>query len=238
MFKSNLSARICRTGHPPTRTSLRCGKLSVAAALVLGAAGAIFWTVAASAQEPATITHVEEDWKIELGEPDPDNHAPQIIIVGAPTGTLNDVHAVFEVNHQTQPDYEPGGLQLQRWVGDDVLHYHNFPSNGLLSHDSETVKFTMSMKITGGNLRFDILNGTSSTWGNFGGNGYLQCWSSTSLPDLGSFNPDTSLQQSRVGYASHRVKKLARTAVRYYNGDTLLSTDSTEKIVHQYGEGF
>jgi hypothetical protein len=33
------------------------------------------------------------------------------------------------------------------------------------------------------------------------------------------------------------VKKLARTAVRFYAGDTLVTTDSTEKIVHQYTEG-
>jgi hypothetical protein len=28
-----------------------------------------------------------------------------------------------------------------------------------------------------------------------------------------------------------------RTAVRYYAGDELVATDSTERIVHQYTEG-
>lgn len=221
--------------HPSAK--FRRGRISMSAALFLGALCTFLLPATAAAEGP-TITHIEEDWKIDLGEPDPDNHAPQIVVVGAPTGNLNDVHAVFEINHQTQPDYEPGGLQLQRWVGEDILHYHNFPSNGLLSYSNETVKFTMSMKVVDGNLRFDILNGTSSTWGAFGGQGYLRCWSSTHLTDLGAYNPATSLQQSRVGFASHRVKKLARTAVRYYAGDTLVATDSDEQIVHQYTEGF
>ena len=237
MLKPDLSARNRCASQPPARKVLRRGKLLSAVALTLGTLGAACWAATAWAQEATTITHVEEDWRIEVGVPDSDNEAPQIIVVGAPTGTLNDVHAVFEINHQTQPDYEPGGLQLQRWLGDDILHYHNNPANGLLSHDNETVTFTMSMKIENGNLRFDILNGTSSTWGSFGGVGYLRCWSSTSLTDLGSFNPDTSLRQTRVGFASHRVKKLARTAVRYYSGDTLVATDSDERIVHQYTEG-
>jgi len=237
MRKATLSANNCRANHPPARKVLRHGRLLSAVTLALGTLGTVFWAAAAWAQEAPTITHVEEDWRIEVGVPDPDNEAPQIIVVGAPTGTLNDVHAVFEINHQTQPDYEPGGLQLQRWLGEDILHYHNNPANGLLSNDNETVTFTMSMKLQNGNLRFDILNGTSATWGSFGGAGHLQCWSATSLTDLGSFNPDTSLRQSRVGFASHRVKKLARTAVRYYSGDTLVATDSDERIVHQYTEG-
>jgi hypothetical protein len=230
-------------GHDSTESTTthtsRFKKLLSISATVLGIVAAGLWTVSAGAEDPSpSITHIEEDWKIELGVPDPGNEAPQIIVVGAPTGTLNDVHAVFEINHQTLPDYESGGMQLQRWLGENPLHYHNFPANGLLAFDSESVRFTMSMKVDGGLLRFDILNGTSSTWGEFGGQGYLRCWASTSLTDLGSYNPETSLQQSRVGFASHRVKQLTRTAVRYYAGENLVATDSEEKIVHQYTEGY
>ena len=96
----------------------------------------------------------------------------------------------------------------------------------------------MSMSVSGGNLVFEVLNGTSSSWGDFGGQGYLRSSASTGLHDLMAYNSEVSLQHSRVGYASHRVKKLARTAVRYYAGNTLIATNSTERIVHQYTEGY
>ncbi|MGE3315222.1 MAG: hypothetical protein AB7O26_08900 [Planctomycetaceae bacterium] len=209
-------------------------------ALVLAAICMILSGVNAPAQESSspTITHIQEDWKVEIGTPDPDNEAPQIIVVCTPTGNIHDTHVVFELNHQSLPEYEAGGMQLQRWVGEDPIHIHNHSANGLLSHDSETIQFTMSMRITDAQqLRFEVLNGTSATWGNFGGDGQLRCSAWTPLDNLHAYNSQSSLSQSRVGYASHRVRKLARTAVRYYAGDTLIATDSTERIVHQYTEG-
>lgn len=236
MFGSHQSRRHTLTSHPPSQTVRNFACFVV---FSLAEFAATFWTVVALAEDSPTITHIQEDWKIEIGTPDPDNETPQIIIVCAPSGNLHDTHTVFEINHQTLPEYEAGGLQLQRWVGEDPIHVHNHPANGLLSHDNETITFTMSMRITDSQqLRFEVLNGTSATWGNFGGaNGQLRCAAWTSMTDLHAYNSQTALQQSRVGYASHRVKKLARTAVRYYAGDTLVATDSTEKIVHQYTEG-
>jgi hypothetical protein len=37
-----------------------------------------------------------------------------------------------------------------------------------------------------------------------------------------------------VGFGSNRVQQLVRTQVRYYSSGTLLSTDSTQRVLWQY----
>ena len=91
MFESKPSLLHC---HPPSlpSKSRRFAVVAMALATVCLAS----WSVTAPAQEAAspTITHIEEDWKIEIATPDPDNEAPQIIVVCSPTGSLNDHHIV------------------------------------------------------------------------------------------------------------------------------------------------
>ena len=95
----------------------------------------------------------------------------------------------------------------------------------------------MAMSLEGGQLKFEVLNGNSITWANFGGQGYLKSTLPTDLTHLGSYRPDTSLKHSRVGFASHRVKKLVRKQVRYYTETGLVATDSNESVVHCYNGG-
>ncbi|MEX2286783.1 MAG: hypothetical protein WD648_06815 [Planctomycetaceae bacterium] len=185
---------------------------------------------AADGSEP--IVRVEEDWKVEVNVPNPDDHAPQIVNSISPNGSLDGLHAVFELNHSTLPDYTAGGMQLQTWVGETNLEYKNSPGSGLLHHDDETVTYTLSMSVNGGSLTFEVVNGHSDTWGKFGGLGYLKSSVSTDLSNLNSYDSNTSVNKSRVGYASHRVKKFARTKVRLYSADGLVSTDETERVVH------
>src|SRR4051794_29185439 len=81
------------------------------------------------------ITRVEEDWRIEFGSPDPETNAPQVIMTISPWANLDGPHAVFEVNHKTQPNYSAGGLQLQRWNGDNVVEYKSSHKGNVLSDD-------------------------------------------------------------------------------------------------------
>jgi hypothetical protein len=183
------------------------------------------------------ITRVEEDWRIEFGTPDPDTNAPQVIMTISPWATLDGPHAVFEVNHKTQPNYSAGGLQLQRWNGEDVVEYKSSHKGNVLSDDNEVTTFTMSMEVQNGSLAFGVSNGNSQTWGTFGHNGYLSLSTSYDGSDLGSYNPDASLTNSRVGFASYRVHRVVRTQVRYFSNNTLISTDSTQHVIHQYDGG-
>ena len=197
------------------------------------AAGTLACPGSAFADEP-TITRVEEDWRVEVSVPEPDDHAPQIITTISPRGDLEREFAIFELNHSTQPEYLPGGMQLQGWYRDVPLELRNTPKTELLRHDGEVVTYTAAMRLDDDRLTFEIINGTSETWGLFGGQGYLKFQRVTTLSNLSGYKPEVSVANSRIGFASHRVLKLVLTEVRYYSDDALEVTDETDRVVHVY----
>ena len=71
------------------------------------------------------IIRVEEDWYIKVGDPDPAIDAPQIVTVFGPVDPITGTHAIFELNHGTQPDYAQGGMQL-RPEGQVRADHHQF----------------------------------------------------------------------------------------------------------------
>ncbi|NQV27206.1 MAG: hypothetical protein HQ518_22895 [Rhodopirellula sp.] len=201
------------------------------------------WLIVATAfltaAGPATaddvpIVRVEEDWRVEIGTPAPEDHAPQIVTVLSPVGNLEREYSVFELNHTTYPNYAAGGMQLQRWYRDWIAGFGSTPQQERLHHNDEVITFTSSMKIENDSLEFQIRNGVSLTWDAFGDNGYLKTQSSTNLRDLNAYSPNVSVANSRVAFASYRVRKLVLTKVRYYSQAGLVSTDDTQRIVHEY----
>lgn len=193
----------------------------------------LFAASRAAADDPSII-RVEEDWRVEVGTPEPEDHAPQIVTVLSPVGNLEREHSVFELNHASFPDYTSGGMQLQFWRQDWLWGYGSTPHHQKLYHDNEVITFTSTMLIDGSFLEFQIVNGVSQTWSTFGGNGYLKTRYYTTLDDLDEYSPDVSAANSRVAFASHRVRKLVLTQVRYYSEDGLVATDSTPRIVHEH----
>lgn len=188
--------------------------------------------VPTSAQGPATpITKVEEDWELVVGEPDPDNNAPQVFVVNTPTGNLESSYSVFEINNLSLPDYYGGGLQLQSWWGETNTSSIHHSSLRTMATTGETVTFTTQMRIQGGTIRYRVKNGVSTTWGAFGGTG-LSITRSTSLNDLSAYSPEHSATNSRVGFSGNRVQKLELKRVRYYSGFDLVSTQELSRVVH------
>ncbi len=106
-------------------------------------------------------------------------------------------------------------------------------SNSKLNQNDETITWTQKMNVDQGNLTFSIVNGHSETWGDFGGGNELVLTVGTSLDNLNAYNPDISVHNSGIGYASNRVKSLALKRVRVMtaSGDTV--EDSTERVVFQ-----
>lgn len=203
--------------------------------VLLGAA--VLAVIAACLAPPAwaedagpPVTKIEEDWVIQIGDPDAGSTAPQISIVTTPYDNLQQPYTVFELNNVTLPDYYGGGLQLQSWVDNyntgSVVH-DNFSS---LSRQGEEIKFTVRMRMNGSSLRIRVVNGTSETWGSFGGTRMFQDLNTT-LTNLNGYSPDNSAKFSRVGYAPNRVQLLQLKEVRYYSGTTLLRTDSQARNV-------
>jgi hypothetical protein len=209
-----------------SRWPLSFPSLSIALAVIAGAA----LTETASAQP----TYIEEDWVVEIGVPDPAGHAPQIITAMSSTDRLEDVHALFELNHATLPNYQAGGMGLQIWSSETNLAYMQHPLQGALHHQNEVITYTMTQKVSNGVIRFEVKNGNSSTWGNNWGIGGFYLQVPTSQTAVANYSPETSVKFSKVSFAKHRVKKFALKESRLYgpNGN-LISKDSTERIVHQ-----
>lgn len=168
--------------------------------------------------ETPTIVRVEEDWELVVAAPDSYTDAPQVTCVISPVGDVDSLHAAVDLNHQNLPGFISGGLQLQVWDGETAVAYRNYPNPSVMVQAGETVQWTQRMSLSGGQLTFEIVNGSSLTWGEFGGQGYLKASVPTSLTDLVAYNPYVSTNNSGVGYAGNRVQSLTLKTVRLYTG--------------------
>jgi hypothetical protein len=187
----------------------------------------------AHAQSSVSVTEVQEDWELVVDTPDPNSSGPQVTCSIAPHTDDDSHYAAFELNHRTLPEFERGGMQLQVWSGAYNLSNNPFPQNQAMSTAGETVTWTMSMKLNGENLTFEVLDGDSTTWGKFGGQGYMRSSQLCDGENLNGYTPEDSIQNSGVGFASNRVHSLTLKRVRYYlsNGDVI--TDDAPRVVHQ-----
>jgi len=210
--------------HLKTVRTFRQFSRFVTAALVVTLTGAF-------AAEAAEIVRVEEDWELVVSEPDPDNNAPQVTCVMSPAATTDSLHMALEINHKTMPDYEPGGVQLQVWNGETPVTSKNSPIQGVLQSAAETVRWTTKMSLADGLLTFEITDGSSTSWGAFGGQGYLKASVPTSATSLLTYSPESSRSKSGVGFAANRVETLVIKEVRYYSSLGLVHKDTTQRVV-------
>jgi hypothetical protein len=183
-------------------------------------------------QTPPAPDRIEEDWQVVLGTPDANSNCPQFYSVMSPTGVNSDPYMLFELNYRDLPTYQPGGLSAQLWQGG------NFATNSdqgtaQCNTPNETITWTQRMSLSGGNLNFKVLSGNSTTWGQFGVNATdLALSTPSSLADLSGYTPNYSVTNSAVSYGPNRVTTMTLLQVRYYQGSTLLSTDTTARQVN------
>jgi hypothetical protein len=197
--------------------------------LVLGAA--VLSLSAVAADLTINYDRIEEDWEFVVGEPDPTTNAPQLINVISPVRTLTEDYAVLELNHITQPDYVEGGLQLQMWGNDEYLSNYTPQPSRVLTASNETIQYTLVMTVESGQLKVRVKNGTSASWGSFGGDSFVVT-KVAQRADLSDYTPTLSAAKSRVAYAKHRVERFALKRVRYYRNNILLKTDETLRQVY------
>jgi hypothetical protein len=190
-------------------------------------------TCSAASEAASPIVRVEEDWELQLLVPDPSSAGPQITCVISPVSGTGGVHAVFEVNHRTQPDYAAGGMQPQIWDGPRLLSVKSLPKTDVLSQEGETIRWTQRMHLFEHHLVFDVVGGTSSTWGAFGGEGTLMGHTTTSLTSLEGYHPGFSADNSGIGFASNQVAKLVLKEVRCYTSDGLVYQSTNSHVVYQ-----
>ncbi len=193
----------------------------------------------ALAQTGPTIVQVEEDWELVIENPDSGNASPQIHCVISPVDNVESLHSTLELNHHNTFEsgnvevFAPGGMQFEVWEGKEALREKRFPIHAILSTPGEVITWTQAMTLENNSLTFEIKNGQSTTWGQFGGQGYLKPYPvQTKLADLSGYSPDHSVANSGISYAANRVKSLTlkRVRVTFSNGETV--EDTTLRVVH------
>lgn len=186
------------------RANFRNTEVRVQNAVVCGLAW--FFATAAWAESPRVVS-VEEHWELQVGQPDANSSAPQTTMVMSPTGDLAGTYFLFTLNHSNVPDFTPGGMQVQQWDGTSLVEHHVANERNTLAHDDEVVTWTQRLSLEDGTLTFQIVDGSSETWGSFGGHD-LTVSAPSSLAGLNSYLPAVSLNESGVGFAENRVVSL------------------------------
>ena len=165
------------------------------------------------------VVLVEEHWELHVGGPDSDSSSPQVSMVMSPTNNLFGDYFLFSLNYGSVPSFQPGGMQLQHWYGDDIHSSTNGPKDGTLHHDDEVIRWTQRLSVHNSQLTLEIVDGVSQTWGNFGGQGYLKASAETTTSNLNAYRPFVSLGESGVGFAGNRVSSLILTKLRWVTSD-------------------
>jgi hypothetical protein len=178
----------------------------------------------------ANVIAIEEDWELVVKQPDAETQAPQVTCVVAPDN--GSVFAAFNLNHKAFPQFEAGGLHLQIWNGDTPLGSAQFPNNSLLTTPSETITWTTRMNLDGGQLWFEVVSGSSQTWGSFGGTGALKASVGAEYSNLNQYDADDSAANSGVSYAGNRVTSLKLKAVRKLLKNGTIQEDSQARVVY------
>jgi hypothetical protein len=181
---------------------------------------------------------VEEDWQVVVASPDSGAIGPQVTMVMSPTSDPSAPFLTFDLNYRDDPTWQPGGLQIKAY---DATSDPSTPpavlgsdsqGNEVCQTDGETITWTQRLGVSGGSLNFNIVNGQSTTWGQFGqGQGTLSVSVASTGSDLGAYKPDYSVAKSGVSWQSNRVTSMTLLQVRYYSGGKLVATDSTPRSV-------
>jgi hypothetical protein len=174
---------------------------------------------------------VEEDWRIVIGNPRPSEIGPQLTTCMSPVTDSSTPFVAFDLNYRDYPSWNPGGVQVKVCSDKTVLDSAD-QGDEICQTSGETIRWTQRMSLSGGSINYWVVNGQSTTWGNFGhGQGLRGVSFATSASDLSSYSPDYSVARSGVGWQSNRVTSMTLVQVRYYSGGKLTSTDSTPRTV-------
>jgi hypothetical protein len=165
------------------------------------------------------ILEIEEHWELRVGEPDAERSAPQATMVVSPYDDLDGAFFVFTLNHRSVPAYSPGGMQLQLWDGESAVEVAHGSAVGALDQTNDVVRWVERLKIDNGVLSFEVVDGSSTSWGAFGNDGSLRITTPSSLEGLNGYRPAISLTVSQVGYAGNRVQSLILTKLVWHTDD-------------------
>jgi hypothetical protein len=195
----------------------------------------LFFALSLLIASPAALAQgvnaVEEDWQLNVDTPSPRRSSPQLNCLTSSTGDSQSYYAVLLIN---QHGAEGGGLELQLWRGTTLLDSSDLGSYESLATSGERVQWTTRMELSNnGLLTVQVLNGTSNTWGKFGGKSNLTVSAQTTLQNLNSYDPNATTTLSGVEYGNQRVEKLILRKVRLYTNNKKSVEQALERVVFQ-----
>ncbi len=191
---------------------------------------------AAEAARAQNVVRVEEDWSLEIGEPDPNSVGPQVLSTMSPNDHLTGTYFTAEFNHRSAPTWSPGGISIHRWTGETRNASFDRSDRTIMQTSSEIVTWTQSLHHYNGRLYFTVFDGVSSTWGPFGYSNLLRLDTSWGSGQINGYTPVVSVANSGAAYAGNRIKMLKITQIRMTLSDGTVLTDNTERIVQQLVE--
>lgn len=190
-----------------------------------------FSTTVVQADPPQNVVRVEEDWHLQVNEPELVNNSPQVTCTMSPVGDVDHEYITFEMNHQSQPGYDVGGLHLHAWNGDFLLTSAHTQETVTLNTEHEALTWTQAMSLSDGCLTYSVIHGVSSTWGAFGG-AELSVAMASSLENLDTYDYEISVSGTGVGYGANRVASLVLKKVRYFTaGGDVVEVDVNRNIL-------
>jgi hypothetical protein len=208
--------------------ALSVATLSLAALFVLLAA-----TQRASGQN---VIRVEEDWELQIGEPDLNSTGPQVLTTMSPNPDLLGTYFTLEINHRSAPTFSGGGISIHRWFGEARYASYDRVDRTTMQTSNEVVTWTQALYRENGRVYFNVINGVSSTWGPFGYSNLMRLDNTWSSDNINGYTPAVSVAESGAPYAANRVRLLKIKAIRMTFSDASVVTDNTERIVQQLVE--
>lgn len=183
--------------------------------------------------DPAAVVQVEEDWVVYVRNPEAELGAPQIVNVIAPTTSTDSVFGMVELNHQSQPAFRRGGVQVQTWVGQQWNDLAYSEQTTALTQEYDKLTYTVGMSRADGKFHVFLRDGQSKTWGAFAESPIAAEVPSYQL-DLSEYDPQFSVDNTAISVGAHRVVLMYQKEVRYYTEDGLVSTDETSRVIHRF----
>jgi len=174
---------------------------------------------------------VEEDWELVIASPDLEGAGPQIATSMFPEGDDSSPFVEFDLNFRQTPKFQPGGLQVQVWSNKQVVDSAIHGTTAQCNTPGETVRWTQSMSLAGGQITYAIKAGTSTTWDAFGQDDQLTLSFATSATSLDAYTPQKSVDRSGVSWEANLVSGMRLVQVRYYAGGKLIMTDTSARAI-------
>jgi len=174
---------------------------------------------AGSNAQAADVVLIEEHWELHVGGPDTARSAPQVTMAMSPTDDVEGDFFILTLNHWSYPNFSAGGIQVQRWHGEDCQEVAQCDSETTLNNDQEIVAWVQRISLADSKLKFEVVNGTSQSWGTFGNNGQLTLTHPTYLTRLNKYRPAVSIDESGIAYAGNRVSSLVLKRLKWQTSD-------------------